>query len=92
MSENMRPSVTDAPKSAVRSVRQAKSGSLVTTPLSGNVRRQAVFWLGTLAFFILCLIIFSDILFPFVAGLAMAYFLNPIVEFLEKIHFPISSF
>jgi len=62
-----------------------KSSSLVTPPLRGNVRRQALFWLGTLAFFVLCMVIFSDILLPFVAGLALAYFLNPIVEWLEKI-------
>jgi len=62
-----------------------KNAKPLTSPLSGNVRRQALFWLGTLAFFILCLVIFSDILLPFVAGLALAYFLNPIVEWLEKI-------
>jgi len=74
------------PQTALSRVsRRIKSSNPMATPLSGNVRRQALFWLGTLAFFILCLIIFSDIMLPFVAGLALAYFLNPIVEFLEKI-------
>lgn len=61
------------------------AASLVVIPLSGNVRRQAIFWIGTLIFFVVFLVMFSDILLPFVAGLALAYFLNPVVEFLEKI-------
>jgi len=69
----------------IESKYRPKNPSLATAPLSGNVRRQALFWLGTLACFILCLVIFSDILLPFVAGLALAYFLNPIVEWLERI-------
>jgi len=54
-------------------------------PLGGNVRRQAIFWTGTLIFFILLLVVFSEIMLPFVAGLALAYFLNPVVAFFEKI-------
>lgn len=59
--------------------------NFVLVPLQGNVRKQAFFWLGTLLFFIIFLIVFSDVLLPFVAGIALAYFLNPVVEFLEKI-------
>jgi len=34
-------------------------------------------------FLAVCLIVFSNILLPFAAGLVLAYFLNPVVEFLE---------
>lgn len=61
--------------------------SFVLVPLQGNVRNQAYFWLATLVFFIVFLIIFSDILLPFVTGIALAYFLNPVVEHLERIGF-----
>ncbi|UXN04684.1 MULTISPECIES: AI-2E family transporter [unclassified Bartonella] len=61
--------------------------NFVLVPLQGNVRKQAFFWLGTLLFFIMFLIVFSDVLLPFVAGIALAYFLNPVVEFLEKVGF-----
>jgi len=84
MSEKKIASNTHQPQD--KTLKKTKAALLpVTTPLSGNVRRQAFFWLGTLAFFILCLVIFSDIMLPFVAGLALAYFLNPLVEILEKI-------
>ncbi|CAM1646367.1 Transmembrane protein TqsA-like [Bartonella choladocola] len=51
----------------------------------GNVKKQAIFWLLTLLFFIIFMFVFSSILLPFVAGIVLAYFLNPIVEILEKI-------
>lgn len=51
----------------------------------GSVKRQAIFWLVTLLFFILFMFVFSSVLLPFVAGIALAYFLNPIVELLERI-------
>lgn len=59
--------------------------NFVLVPLQGNVRKQAYFWLGSLLFLIVFLIVFSDVLLPFVAGIALAYFLNPVVEFLEKV-------
>ena len=51
----------------------------------GNVKKQAIFWLLTLLFFVIFMFVFSSILLPFVAGIVLAYFLNPIVELLEKI-------
>lgn len=56
-----------------------------TAPLSGSMKKQALFWLIALAFFITFMFIFGSVLLPFVAGIALAYFLNPIVELLEKI-------
>lgn len=49
-----------------------------------NLRRQIFFWLGALVFFILFLMVFSSILLPFVAGMALAYFLDPIADWLER--------
>lgn len=51
----------------------------------GSMKKQAIFWLGTLLFFIIFMFVFSSVLLPFVAGIALAYFLNPIVELFEKI-------
>ncbi|WP_375613080.1 MULTISPECIES: AI-2E family transporter [unclassified Bartonella] len=53
-------------------------------PLPNNMKRQIFFWLGTLIFFILFMFVFGSILLPFVAGIVLAYFLNPIVQLLEK--------
>jgi predicted PurR-regulated permease PerM len=48
------------------------------------IRRQAIFWLGALAVFLFILWLLGNILFPFVAGLALAYFLDPIADLLER--------
>jgi predicted PurR-regulated permease PerM len=48
-------------------------------------QRQVVFWLAALAIFILVLWLLSDILLPFVAGLAIAYLLTPLTDRLEKL-------
>ncbi|GGA92481.1 AI-2E family transporter [Brucella endophytica] len=53
--------------------------------LAANVRRQALFWLGAMALFGLFLWIFSPILLPFVAGMALAYFLDPVADRLERL-------
>ncbi|WP_455465480.1 AI-2E family transporter [Bartonella sp. B39] len=53
-------------------------------PLPNNMKRQIFFWLSTLAFFIFFMFVFESILLPFVAGIVLAYFLNPIVQLLEK--------
>ena len=49
-----------------------------------NLRRQVFFWIGVLAVFILFLMVFSSILLPFVAGMALAYFLDPVADWLER--------
>ena len=57
----------------------------MTTHISGrSLRRQVVFWLLVLAFFIAFLWLFSTILLPFVAGMALAYFLDPVADWLER--------
>ena len=48
-----------------------------------NLQRQVLFWIGALAVFVLLLWILSDVLLPFIAGMALAYFLNPLADRLE---------
>ena len=47
-------------------------------------RRQIRFWLIAAALFALFVYVFSDILLPFVAGMALAYFLDPVADRLQK--------
>ncbi|MDH4439843.1 MAG: AI-2E family transporter, partial [Rhizobium sp.] len=50
-----------------------------------GLRRQALFWLLALAVFVIFLMMFSSILLPFIAGMALAYFLDPVADRLERI-------
>ena len=54
---------------------------------AARLRRQAVFWLLAFAFFIGFLYLFRSILLPFVAGMALAYFLDPVADRLERLGF-----
>ena len=57
----------------------------MTTHISGrSLRRQIFFWLIVLAAFIAFLWLFSAILLPFVAGMALAYFLDPVADRLQR--------
>jgi len=47
--------------------------------------RQVVFWSVALAALLLFVFIFGDILLPFVAGMALAYALDPIADRLERL-------
>ncbi|MCA0031893.1 AI-2E family transporter [Mesorhizobium sp. B263B2A] len=48
-------------------------------------RRQIFFWLAGLAVLALFLYVFSDILLPFVAGMVLAYFLDPVADRLQRL-------
>jgi predicted PurR-regulated permease PerM len=50
-----------------------------------NLRRQAMFWILAIVFLALFLFVFSEILLPFIAGMALAYFLDPVADRLQKI-------
>lgn len=50
-----------------------------------TLRRQVQFWLISLAVFCLFLYVFSGVLLPFVAGMAVAYLLDPVCDRLEKL-------
>jgi predicted PurR-regulated permease PerM len=50
-----------------------------------TLERQVVFWLAALAVLILALWLLSEILLPFIAGLAIAYLLTPLTDRLERL-------
>ena len=50
-----------------------------------TTERKVGFWLAGLAFLILILVLLSNILLPFVAGMAIAYFFDPLCDRLEKL-------
>jgi predicted PurR-regulated permease PerM len=49
------------------------------------IERQVVFWVGALVVLVLLLWLLGQILLPFVAGLALAYLLNPLTNRLERL-------
>jgi len=49
-----------------------------------TAQRQAIFWLAALTALILFLWLFSGILLPFLIGMALAYFLDPVADWLER--------
>ncbi len=53
-----------------------------------RVERQVIFWLAALALLLLLIGLLRDILLPFVAGLVIAYFLNPAADWLERMGIP----
>lgn len=48
-----------------------------------SIQRQTAVWAGAILVFVLLLWLLSSILLPFVAGLALAYFLDPLADRLE---------
>lgn len=54
--------------------------------ISGTgLRRQLLFWLAALIVFVFFLMTFRTILLPFIAGMALAYFLDPVADRLERL-------
>ncbi len=49
-----------------------------------SLQRQLTFWVAAIVVFALLLYIFRPILLPFVAGLAIAYFLDPIADWMQR--------
>ena len=50
-----------------------------------NAARPSVLWIATLAVVIVVVVLLHGILLPFVAGIALAYLLNPLVARLERL-------
>ena len=48
-------------------------------------KRQIIFWVGAVIAFGLFLYVFSSILLPFVVGMTLAYFLDPVADRLERL-------
>lgn len=53
-----------------------------------TLKRQINFWLISFALFALFVYLFSPILLPFVAGMALAYLLDPVADRLEALGLP----
>jgi predicted PurR-regulated permease PerM len=53
-----------------------------------SLQRQLSFWIAALFALILILWLLSDILLPFIAGLVLAYFLDPVADALERLGLP----
>lgn len=51
---------------------------------AASFRRQVIFWLLAAALLVVFLLVFSSILLPFVAGMVLAYFLDPVADRLES--------
>jgi len=49
-----------------------------------GLKRQVLFWLAAFALFFLAIFLFRGVLLPFVAGMATAYFLDPVCDRLER--------
>ncbi len=49
------------------------------------VQRQVIFWIAILVVFLLFLYVFRSIMLPFVAGMVLAYFLDPVADRLEAL-------
>jgi predicted PurR-regulated permease PerM len=63
-----------------------KSAKETEAPVNGiGFQRQMKFWLAALAIFILTLWLLSEILLPFIAGLAIAYLLTPLTDRLQRL-------
>ncbi|MDN2564993.1 AI-2E family transporter [Aquibium sp. A9E412] len=65
-----------------RATRQASDAG-AQGRIAARLRRQIAFWLVAAALFAGFLYLFSSILLPFLAGLVLAYFLDPIADRLE---------
>ena len=52
-----------------------------------SLRKQLLFWLAAGGLFLLIISMLNEILLPFIVGLALAYFLDPIADYLEKVGF-----
>ena len=50
-----------------------------------TLRQQLIFWLATFVVFVFLLWLLSDMLMPFVAGLALAYLQAPLVDRLQHV-------
>ncbi len=57
----------------------------IAVEASTAFRRHVFFWLAAAIVLVLFLYLFRDILLPFVAGLALAYFLDPVADRLQRL-------
>src|ERR1700731_595234 len=67
------------------STNASSSTYLIRKDLFMTAARPNVFWIGALAAIALMVVLLHDILLPFVAGIALAYLLDPLVERIERL-------
>lgn len=53
-----------------------------------TLQQRASFWLGAIVVLLAALYLLGNILLPFVAGMAVAYFLDPLVDRMELVRMP----
>jgi len=53
-----------------------------------TLQRQFAIWAISLLVLVVFLWVFSSILLPFIAGLVLAYFLDPVADALERLGLP----
>ena len=53
-----------------------------------TLQRQIVFWVVSLIVFVFLLWLLKGILLPFIAGMVLAYFLDPLADVLERLGLP----
>ncbi|MCG8270555.1 AI-2E family transporter [Aquamicrobium sp. NLF2-7] len=68
-----------------KATRPASDKDASRADMSVALRRQALFWGTAMVLLILFLYVFSGILLPFVAGMALAYFLDPVADRLQRL-------
>lgn len=64
---------------------EAAAAAAADDAASAAFRRQIFFWLATAFLLALFLYVFSGILLPFVAGMVLAYFLDPVADRLQRL-------
>ncbi|MCV3210244.1 AI-2E family transporter [Mesorhizobium sp. YC-39] len=64
---------------------EAAAAAAADYAASAVLRRQIFFWLATAVLLALFLYVFSGILLPFVAGMVLAYFLDPVADRLQRL-------
>ncbi|EXL08773.1 membrane protein [Aquamicrobium defluvii] len=68
-----------------KAARSRTDGGPARPDMSVTLRRQALFWGAATVALIIFLYVFSGILLPFVAGMALAYFLDPVADRLQRL-------
>ncbi len=69
-------------------VNTAAGKATATSPREISRRAQIAFWLALLAVLIFGMWLLGEIMTPFIAGMVLAYFLDPVADWLERLGLP----
>jgi predicted PurR-regulated permease PerM len=78
----------DAPHEFGGSRKLIRDSALRAGAKAMSFRQQLLFWMAVFAFIIFAMWLLGDVLLPFVAGVALAYLLNPLTNRLERLRIP----